>query len=513
MAESDAGVRPLVADRRRSGGTPQGPVVDQRALEYQREQHPAWRLLAASDAPFVIAFLYHVFIVPNARGVGFNDLRARLEEALRVARMTGNGPVRSAAEYLELWTDEQHRWLRKYPPPGSDEFCFDLMPHSEAAIRWVVGLTERRTTVSTESKLLTVVDLLRQLDHGIEANPEVRLQELERQRDAIEAEIKDVRAGRVQPLDPAIVQDRFSQLQEAALAVMSDFRILEQSFRDLDRSIRSQVTTWDGPKGQLLSSIFGEKDHIRSSAQGRSFQAFWEFLMQPALQDELAIRLERVTAHPAVKALAPDPRFARIYRDWVTAGEVTQREGVRISAQLRRFLDSRDSVEIRRITQVIRRIEQHAVAMADGPMPEDDFMEMAETSPAIRLPLERPLYRPRFQAVFDDTVATLGDGDAPLDALLGLVHVDVERLKSNVAAVLGPRSQVSLAEVVAAHPLEQGLAELLTYLSLATETGGLIVRDGIREQVKWVAAGGVERTCEIPQVLFLRGGTGGVRAD
>lgn len=112
----------------------------------------------------------------------------------------------------------------------------------------------------------------------------------------------------------------------------------------------------------MLDEIFGDRDAIMSSDQGRSFRAFWDFLMSAARQDELGTLLERVFELDAVLTLAPDRRLKRIHHDWLAAGEVTQRTVARLSEQLRRYLDDQALLENRRIMTLIRELEQHALA-------------------------------------------------------------------------------------------------------------------------------------------------------
>ena len=52
----------------------------------------------------------------------------------------------------------------------------------EKAYSWVMTL-QGRSFVGTEPRLHTVVELLRQIVHGTEEQPEVRLAELRRRRD------------------------------------------------------------------------------------------------------------------------------------------------------------------------------------------------------------------------------------------------------------------------------------------------------------------------------------------
>jgi hypothetical protein len=103
--------------------------------------------------------------------------------------------------------------------------------------------------------------------------------------------------------------------------------------------VRERIALWDGAKGALLQDILGERDLINESDQGRSFRAFWDFLMSRARQEELTELLSRVLQLEPVAELAPDPRLARVHYDWLEAGEHAQRTVALLSQQLRRFLD------------------------------------------------------------------------------------------------------------------------------------------------------------------------------
>jgi len=58
----------------------------------------------------------------------------------------------------------------------------------------------------------------------------------------------------------------------------------------------------------------------------------------------------------------------------------------------------------------------------------------------------------------------------------------------------------TLAQVIAEHPLIDGLAELVGYLQL-TDDGSAIVTDA-RERVRWTDADGRHREADLPLVLF-----------
>jgi hypothetical protein len=225
--------------------------------------------------------------------------------------------------------------------------------------------------------------------------------------------------------------------------------------------------------------------------------------MSPARQEELTQQLERVFAHPAVRALQPDPRLMRIHFDWLEAGEHTQRTVARLSEQLRRYLDDRAWLENRRIMQLLRGIEQHALGVRAHP-PSRAFMELDEPAPTLGLPLERPLFSPPSRPRMADATVLEASEEVPAEALFNQTFIDKEQLRENVRHALRTREEVSLAELVREHPLQYGLAELVAYLNLAAEDRRTAVEEAQSQTLRWTDARGRPRRAVIPLVRFHR---------
>ncbi len=473
-------------------------------LDTLRKKHPAWRLLVADGAPFVASFLHRSFVEPNLRTISRHELVAKLDDYLfHLRERLGEGTFpRGASDYLDEWAAEDRGWLRKYYPPDSDEPHFDLTPATEKALAWLASLRQRQF-VGTESRLITVFELLRQIVEGTTADPKARMAELEKRQAEIAAELDRIREGHIDLMNAAQVRDRFAQMSDTANALLADFRELEQSFRDLDRSVREKIATWDGSKGALLDEIFGERDAISDSDQGRSFRAFWDFLMSPARQEELSTLLESVFALPAVRQLEPSARLLRVHYDWLEAGEVAQRTVARLSEQLRRYLDEKVWLENRLIMQTIRKIEQAALAVR-AQAPPGIFIEVDEPGPAIELPMERPLFAPPWKPTIAEQILLEGSGDVPSDVLYEQVYVDKTRLAAHIRRALQTRPQVSLAELVESRPLERGLAELVAYLSLAADDAHALIDDEEKQTISWIDPAGCERKATVPLVVYSR---------
>jgi len=482
--------------------------VDFTTLDWLRQHHPAWRLLTSPHAALIASFLHRVFILPNERMITQADLAEALEDELFALResLGSDAFPKSASDYLNDWAGSDKGWLRKFYRQGSDEAFFDLTPATEKAIAWLNGLTAR-SFVGTESRLLTLFELLRQIDAGSETDPAVRIAELEGRRDQIDVEIARVRDGELPLLDDTALKERFQQFVELSRAFLSDFREVEQNFRTLDRWVRERITLWEGSKGELLEVVMGERDAITDSDQGRSFRGFWDFLMSSTRQAEFSELLERILALSAVAELAPDARTRRIHYDWLEAGEHTQRTIAQLSQQLRRFLDDKAWLENRRIMEILRGIEGKALAVRQAP-PGGDFMAIDGIGATIELPMERPLYRPAVRPRLTDRIIDAAGLDVDTDALYATVVIDSAVLARHIRHTLQRNDQVTLADLCRARPLEHGLAELVTYLDLADRSFETLIDESVEDHISWCGAGraGQEqmKRVSLPRVIFVR---------
>ncbi len=484
-------------------------ALDYATLDAMRQSHPAWRLLCAEHAPLIASFLHRVFIEPNVRVMSQADLAEALEDELFGLReRLGEGVFpKPAIEYLNDWTSAERGWLRKFYPQGSDEPFFDLTPATEKSVAWLASLSDR-SFVGTESRLLTLFELLRQMGEGSETDPQIRIAELQKRRDELDTEIARVLAGKIALLDETALKDRFQQFVQLARELLADFREVEHNFRSLDRRVRERIALWEGSKGALLEEIMGERDAIAASDQGRSFQAFWDFLMSRRRQEELTNLLERVLSLVPLSELKPDTRIRRVHYDWLEAGEHTQRTVADLSKQLRRFLDDQAWLENRRIMDLLHNIETKALALRSSP-PTNQLVSIAATAADIDLPMERPLYTTSLKARIADIELEQDEIEIDATSLFSQVVIDKAQLENQICRVLQGRPQVTLRELCELFPLQHGLAELVAYLQLPSSSSfkGLVDEEAT-DTIYWrrLSNNGEERIkqARLPRVIFVR---------
>lgn len=470
-------------------------------LDRLRERHPAWRLLRVRNAPLVLSFLGGFFIDGNRGATPAGELVAALDDQLYAIHRTD--PERFAGEpaaYLEDWASAERAWLRRFYPAGSDEVHYEATPALEKAYRWVEAL-QTRAFVGTESRLHILVELLRQMVHGSETDPQSRIEELERRRDAIERELDDARAGRFAVLDDTGLRERYQQFSSTARELLSDFREVEENLRGLDRSAREKIAGWDGGKGELLEDLVSSRTDIAASDQGRSFQAFYDFLLSEGRQTELTDLLDSVQRMPEIGA---DRTLRSVHHDWAEAAERTQQTVRNLSDQLRRFLEDQIWVENRRVMELARSVEATAIAIREtAPRGDELGLVVDEPGIAIALPFERPLYDPQPDVVVDSLLPPDPTDEVEFDALLAQRFVDTARLADNIRAIVPRRSTVALADIVALYPVEDGISELLGYLTLdgdelAVEVGG------DEMTIEYANAEGEQKRVRMPNVTVTR---------
>lgn len=468
-------------------------------------QHPTWRLLCVDNAPLIISFFYRAFIQPNRRSLKQSEITEKLEDSLFHQRQIHKKKYpKTAKAYLTDWANGDNAFLRKYYAENSDEAEFDLTPSSEKSIEWLRSL-EQKQFIGTESRLLTVFELLESILKTTQTDPQQRISELEKQKIEIDAEIARLQQGEIISYDPRQVKERFYQLEETARSLLMDFRQVEDNFRQLDRNTREKIATSNKQKGALLDDIFGEHDDIGDSDQGKSFQAFWGLLMSPAKQDEFNDLIQKVLALEEVMSCEPDELLPKMKYHLLEAGEKVQRTSSSLVEQLRRYLDDQVWLENKRIMSIIHEVEKSAIAIKQNPPKDKDFTLLDDIKASVELPVSRTLFRPPSRPIIPETKLTAGTAEFNSDLLYTQHYVDTEMLQARISKALQNKQQITLLDLCEQHPLEKGLSELIAYMNIACQDNSHALIDSNKEvEIAWVNEDGLKKSVKMPGVIFTR---------
>jgi len=475
-------------------------------LETLRQNESALRLLRADSMPLIASFLYAAFLAPNRRSIPQPELESFLEEKLLALRRLYEDETlfpRTAKGYLEDWAHSSSGFLRKYYVALSDDAHFDLSPGAERAVEWLRSSLEERSFVGTESRMLTLFQLLRDFIRLTERDPEARLRELEANRAAIENEIEKVRAGDFSPLSATQAKERFYQIEETGRRLLGDFRQVEENFRELDSQTRERIAASDQAKGLVLDQVFGNQDAIRDSEQGKSFRAFWEFLLSARRQSELDSLLERTYHREEVAQLEPDPFLRNIRFYLLEAADKVYRTNSRLVEQLRKFLDDRAQLENRRLTEVIRAIEKSALELKGQISARAEIMQLQEMRPAFDLVMSRGLFVPPSSPVIAQENLREGKNQGIVNQLFQQLFIDERELAQNIRTALAEQRQISLKDLLTRFPLKKGLAELVGYLKLAGSDPKCVIDENVTDEIV-ITQKEKKKHVRTPRIIFTR---------
>jgi hypothetical protein len=455
---------------------------DYQEIRYRLENYGVFRILRKERAAFMLGFLQDQFKRRHRADIGQAELTAALGAFQEFVRL-GEGkeaPPREPQAYLDEWANEGY--LRKYYPLEATEACYDLTPDVERALEWLGELT-RRPFVGAESRLLTLFETLRDLVYGASYDPAEKKAELERRRAELDAELARLENGETIGLDDTRILERYYGAEDAARRLLADFKQIEQNFRELDRETKERVIASDRARGSVLKEVFEHRDAIVASDQGKSFSSFWAFLMSLDRRDELADLIARVLAIPAIRDASRFFPLDSLDSRLVSAGARVQDMTHRLNEELRRFLDERSRREGLRVGELVEAWKRLALECRDDPPAYRVFMEL-EGEPDILLVMDRPLFAPEAEVVIAERPAEAGSPSVGTEALYDLDSVDLGELAGRLRALLAESSQASLSGITGRFPVSQGAAEILGYLSLASEAGSGAVWGDSRAEIR-----------------------------
>ena len=477
--------------------------MDYEFITNLQQSNTGIKMLRANGFPLIASFLWQQFILSNQRVWRFDELAEKLDEYLYTLRNRydkDNHP-KTAGEYLEDWSDK-HGYLRKYYIEGDDISRLELNAPIEKTLGWVDSL-QNRSFVGTESRLKTVFDLLRSLVQQSDTDINQRIKRLTLQKQAIEQQIEATLAGDYPVLNSTQIKERFAQLKDTSQALLRDFSEVEQNFRELDQNSRKRIAQQDGHRGEVLNNIFDESDSIRESDQGRSFTSFWEFLMSLQHQQELDELLEQAhhlspaNEHNGVSFLGD------LKLNLMEAADKVMATNRQLAGQLRRFLDDRSRLDNRRISQLVKTCRQQLLAIKDSDQTPvaADWMGLPLMKVTVNAPVQNLFKIPL--AVSGRQATENANDNADATALFEQTYVDEAKLARQIRLCLEQQAAISLPELLEQFPLQQGIAELVCYVKIASE-GDTALVDTNKCHTVLVNVNDDYKEVSLPQILFTR---------
>jgi hypothetical protein len=487
----------------------------------QLRRASTWRLLAATKAPAVLAILQATFPAGDRR-LPRSELVARVGAHLALLHdeqddAPGEGPGadgdtgadgearggRSAAEYVDAWVREGY--LTRRDDPQHTETTFEPSPATIDAIQFIASLEEHRPT-TTQSRLQLVIQQFDRLAQETETDRDVRLADLQRRRERIEQEIRELAEGELMLPSAEASVDRLRDILQIAAELSGDFLQYREDLRAVDLHLREQILSPEGSRGEILEQLLAGDDLLGQSTVGRTFTAFFRMLNDPVQTRATQELVDRLLERDFSRSLSRDERerLANVFSDLYEPAQEVLDVKTELYRSLARFVRSQDFRQHRVLLEALQEAQGLALAQKD---------EVPTRTP---FPLELDLSRVLMSSVAQHRLKDPTDPGAPAEAevhdatslsvevLQDLVRtndIDIVGLTTQVNDVRGRSGQASIGDILRENPAEQGLASVIGLMFLATTHAQ--EREGSTEIVTWRELDGNDYAAKVPSFYFL----------
>lgn len=448
---------------------------------------PSVELLRLRSREMIIEFLANTFV--NKQGaISSENIHIQLADFLEGHEVENDEESEispfdtyeiKAKKYIQNWTNKG--FLTNYPDEQGEVF-YELSAHSSKVIDWLASL-KKEEFVGTESKFNNILNQLKELVEFTNEDTEKRIQLLEEKKLEIEQQIQRIKIGEdVKVFEEYEIVPRFNQLNQSAKELLSDFKEVEDNFKEITKGIYQKHADGSLSKSDILQFTFDALDSLKESQQGKSFYAFWKFILSPDLQskwEDLTKELYKTLAEKSIPV--NDPFLKGMKKHLHSSGLKVYRANDKMAEKLSRIIRESESSKSEATKNIIQEIKKTLVEISKTRKKPEISFEL-ETEIEINIPFERKLTTEQSEEIAYTNKPKIADEDITSSNHLGKLfsqsNIDKELLRKRIKDILKEKSQTTLLDVVENYGgLEKGLPELFGYIGIVKEFKHIISSD------------------------------------
>lgn len=472
---------------------------------------PSVELLRLRNRDIIINFLIHTFSDQQV-AISAENLYTQLADFLEFKQVENDEENDISAfdtyeikakKYLQQWTDKG--FLANYQDDQGEVF-YELSSYSIKTLDWLASL-KKEQYVGTESKFRTIFNQLKEIVEFSNEDIEARLQLLEVKKLEIEQQIQQIKAGEeIKVFEEFEIVPRFKQLNQMAKELLSDFKEVEINFKEITKSIYQKHADNSLYKSDILEFTFDALDELKESQQGKSFYAFWSFLLDPDRQKEwehLVTELFDILAQKSIPV--SDPFLKGMKKHLHSSGQKVYKANDKMAEKLSRIIRENENTNSLATKNTIGEIKKLLIAVSQLKVNPEISFDL-EIGTDINIPFERKLtFEQKEETTYTDEVR-LSDDDITQSQQIGMLfsqmHIDKDTLRERIRLALNERSQITLAEVIERYGgLEKGLPELFGYIDVAKQFRSTIDSDRTQDIVFDPEN---RKQIRIPEIILVR---------
>ena len=474
------------------------------------EQAQPIKILRTRTAPLIISFLYAEFKTRNRITIPSYELTSRLSDYLEQLKYDTilidekGDSLTIARKYIDQWCSEESRYITRYPDENGEPM-HELTPAVERVFQWLESL-QKREFVGTESRFKDIFRRLQELIDNTSDDPKRKIAELEAKKKEINEQIAHIKkTGKTDTYNDTQIKERFFEISKTARELTADFKEVEQNFKDITLNIYKKQTQRDLHKGDILGYALDATEELKVSDQGKSFYAFWQFLISGYKQDELMMMIEYVYQLLRLREIDAADNFLKKIKIYLhTSGQKVINSNHLLADKLSRILVEKEMTDRRRSQELMLDIKNLAVQKIGQFAGQKDFMHI-EGGTDISMDMDRPWGEAPQIANFTNQPQGIGSTNlenANFGKLFDQFELNKQELERGIAKHLVEKSQITLRELTHLQPITKGLEEIISYFSIAAQSPKHKVDSLNLDLIEWVGEDGIKRSIALPRLEF-----------
>lgn len=345
---------------------------------------------------------------------------------------------------------------------------YELSQYSLRTLDWIED-QKRTAFVGTESKFKSVYDKIKDLLEYTDDNLLKRKQILENRKLKVQHQIDQLEAGEaVEVYDETQITERFQDLLRTAKGLLIDFSEVEENFIKISKDVYAKYSTNELPKQEVLGLTFIALQELKDSNQGKSFYAFWKFLLDTDYQDDWSNLTSELYSRLEDKSIPHHDTFLKnLKQNLSQAALKVTGANTKMASKVARII--KDSGTEQKITkQLLFDIKRLLVKISRENKTPDIGIEL-ELKPSFVLPLEPGItFKLKDEVIFTkrpDKADDLPTESKSLEKLYDNSGIDLLELRNRIKSALDKNSQCTLEDIIDTNGgIKEGLAELFGYI-------------------------------------------------
>lgn len=408
-----------------------------------------------------------------------------------------------AKKYVQSWTNKG--FLTNYQDE-TGEIYYELSSHSSKTLDWLSSL-KKEEYVGAESKFKNIFNQLKELVEFTNEDIEKRIQLLEDKKLEIEQQIQRIKSGE----DVKVFQDfeivpRFNQLNQSAKELLSDFKEVEDNFKEITTDIYLKHAEGSLTKSHILEFTFDAIDELKNSQQGKSFYAFYTFILTPSLQEEWGNLTKELYKTLEDKEIEISDYFLKgMKKNLHSSGQKVSKANDKMAEKLSRIIRENEASKSEITKNIIQDIKKYLIELSKAKIKPDISFEL-EIDVDIKIPFDRKLtFEQSEEIVYKSNPITANQNiinSEQSNKLFAQFRIDKELLRKRIKEVLRDKSQTTIAEVIENFGgIEKGLPELFGYIGIVKEFKHSINPDK-KQRIEFDLEN--KKTIQIPEIILIK---------